>query len=385
MSENEVFYLEKSGLIESVKKLLLGDDFKTICIDGAWGSGKTYFCKKLQNALSQEHNEPHVIYCNCSKSDYAASPILLLLSAVHEYFYDHHGVGCICGDIGKFIPQIITVGNKTSKRIEDFVLKHGYEFYRLKTSLKRVAENRKIIIVLDEIDRCYPEYILNIFKIVRDIFDANGIKIVYSANVEVLKEAIACQFGAVDIEIFLRKYIDIFVPLPVRLNTDKEYDVPRAFLHFQNKLKNVGDGAPLKTILFSETLGEFSYKLVCAATKEIIKYWNLSMRDVELLVKCLKQPYAFNDIYEPYVVPAMFFGVVLSLFRRKEIVLYLNTDYHERDLCRLLLELFDVNDNNFAINKYIEQINSAKAKTDSYSVYIAAFEEVAKNILYYKY
>lgn len=112
MSKVETFYLAQSGVVESVKKLLLDDDFKTICIDGAWGSGKTYFCKKLQDSLSQKPEDPYVIYFNCFEEDSLGSPLLSLLSAIFDYFKDEKSVKEIKDAIQGIVSALFDIGGQ---------------------------------------------------------------------------------------------------------------------------------------------------------------------------------------------------------------------------------------------------------------------------------
>ena len=160
MSKNEVFYLEKSGLIESVKKLLLDDDFKTICIDGTWGSGKTYFCDKLKTALNQTPTDPYVISFNCFEEDYLANPLLSLLSVIYEYFTDINEadklkntiklVASTVFDIG--VKKVLGVENASKKlrgeEIDNGLMKAFLErkkkLDQLRADLRKVTEHKNL-------------------------------------------------------------------------------------------------------------------------------------------------------------------------------------------------------------------------------------------------
>lgn len=42
------FYLDGSDFVENVVKIVKFSNVNTLCINGDWGSGKSYFCNELK-------------------------------------------------------------------------------------------------------------------------------------------------------------------------------------------------------------------------------------------------------------------------------------------------------------------------------------------------
>ena len=394
---NEVFYLENSGLIESVKKLLNDDDFKTICIDGAWGSGKTYFCKKLQDALSQKPEDPYVIYFNCFEEDSLGNPLLSLLLSIYDYFKDEKDVKTIKDAIQSIVSALFDIGGKvafgvdnTSKRIRGekesnslvkSFLERKSKFVQLKEALRRTTEHKKLIIIMDELDRCKPTYSIEVFEIVKHIFDIESVKFVYTANVDALKKSILNVYGNIDADQYLQKFADVFVTLPDEVSTDSCVKTSRVYLYFQDKLNTVADDAPLKYILFPAKGARNQHGWQCYKMVEcLIKYWHLSMRDVDKLIRYLRISYIFNSYISNQAIPVVFMSFVFAVLKRKDTEQFLHKT--SQDVCSFLDNFFVDCENDISIvNDYLNFIRQNNSNSEGFESNQRIFSNIARDIL----
>lgn len=80
--------------------------------------------------------------------------------------------------------------------------------------MKKIAKNRKIVFILDELDRCRPDYSLKVLENVKHIFNIDEVKFVFSVNESILKRSIAHVYDISDCQEYLDKFFEQKVTLP---------------------------------------------------------------------------------------------------------------------------------------------------------------------------
>lgn len=81
------------------------------------------------------------------------------------------------------------------------------------------APKQKIAIVIDELDRCRPDYALSLLEIIKHFFAVDGVHFVLGVNLKELKNSVRARYGSrVDATTYLQKFVNLNFTLP-RLRT----------------------------------------------------------------------------------------------------------------------------------------------------------------------
>lgn len=244
---------ELSREIKSYKN----EDSLTIGVVGKWGSGKTSFINMVLENF--EENDDYIIIkfnpWNISSRKQLISDFFLQLSNNIEKKGSNEIIGAVGKSLGTlskffkplgFIPPLSvlsTIGDiteKASEFINEYVESEKEDLKSLKDNInnKLTNLNKKIIIVIDDIDRLCDEEIREIFQLVKSIADFKNTIYILSYDREIVTKALdKTQQGKG--EEYLEKIVQVPLVLPYiskndldkinRLNIiinipDEEYD-----------------------------------------------------------------------------------------------------------------------------------------------------------------
>lgn len=210
----------------------------SLAIDGKWGIGKSFVLDMLMESLeiyqSEETNTNRflVIRYNSWEYDYYDEPIVAILAAVQDSlskqdfdckFKGYKDVICDVALTGlkNAANQLLrnktgidvqaTFGNVESKgsHVDSLsVLRGAIELIR--DNIKRISENITVVIMIDELDRCMPDYAIKILNRCNHLFDGiDNVQLLYAINEEQLSYSIKKILGEdTDVDNYLRKFID---------------------------------------------------------------------------------------------------------------------------------------------------------------------------------
>ncbi|WP_410968017.1 P-loop NTPase fold protein, partial [Salmonella sp. SAL04281] len=65
----------------------------------------------------------------------------------------------------------------------------------LKSCIEDISNKQKIVIIIDELDRCKPSFSTNIIETIKHIFDINNVFFILVTNTEQLKASINHIYG----------------------------------------------------------------------------------------------------------------------------------------------------------------------------------------------
>lgn len=78
---------------------------------------------------------------------------------------------------------------------------------------------KKLVIVIDELDRCRPDYALSLLEIIKHFFDVPHVHFVLGANMRELQNSVSARYGAgIDAALYLQKFVTLTMRLPEHLN-----------------------------------------------------------------------------------------------------------------------------------------------------------------------
>jgi predicted KAP-like P-loop ATPase len=140
----------------------------------------------------------------------------------------------------------------------------------LQDALAGITKEKKLIIFIDELDRCKPDFALHMLEIIKHVFDVDGIKFVLVTNVYQLEASIKHRYG---IDINADEYLGKFRKYKFTLNRliDNNTDVSKKYF-----ISLVGK--KYDSLLDNDLLNFIEH---------IIKSHNLSLRQIEDLDLCI--------------------------------------------------------------------------------------------------
>ena len=319
---NEVFFLEKSGLIESITDMLLHLGIKTVCLDGRWGTGKTFFCKRLIKHLEGQSEAPLVLYMDCFEEDSVNEPLLslmtLLYQAVDEDLKEKlancvvrvlkasavlgttAAINMLIPGQGKVVVDELTKGNKSINLLERYSDKRK-ALDKLKGLLNSIVEKKNVVFILDELDRCRPDYALKVLENVKHIFNVNKVGFVFAVNETILKLSIAHVYGLKDCGEYLDKFFERRVVLPQGTGEgmySEDESECRAFLWVKNKLcemeKNMESGTNFILKGYEQCNNYRNEGVNVIVMDEVFQDNSRTIRDAEKVMRYVEFVYEYN-------------------------------------------------------------------------------------------
>lgn len=304
--------LGRNRLIYRFIQLLLSiQDATTISIDGKWGSGKTFFVKQLKLILeaynsnfkipnnddeSDDINEKDieqiktimscidkdffdetlvnnpqvVVYYDAWENDDEIDPVLSLIFRIVESINENFDIKIdfkIFDNIPGFKNLVSTIKDLKSIVKFNILLKEQEQNINLKQQIKYFLNfilnerGNKLIILIDELDRCSPSYAVKILERIKHYFDDDRIIFVFSTHLSQLTHTIKKFYGeGYNSYEYLNRFFNIKCTLPK--------------IDIENYCKNI----------------EFfdSEHIINDISKKIIKKYDLSLRQINKFYTLLK-------------------------------------------------------------------------------------------------
>jgi KAP family P-loop domain len=293
-----------SALVERV------EDPIVLALDGAWGTGKTHFLKRWVGAHSLENKGTALtIYFDAFANDFLDDPLIAITSAIDARLPKSEKrvtwknaktaafklaqpltrIGLAIGSgLGSEI--VGTVGDQILKATEDEVEKAAERFWKredgrrhamqqLKSSLVELTadiEDKKgqtLVIVIDELDRCRPDYALGLLETIKHFFSVPKVHFVLGVNLRALQDSVRARYGAMDnAHEYLRRFINLTVKLPENDASHSGNTVQT--LYFQHCYAEMG-------------LPETLFELVSFHLKMRLRVKSESLRDIGRLLSLI--------------------------------------------------------------------------------------------------
>ncbi|MFT5520143.1 MAG: hypothetical protein ACI9IA_000731 [Enterobacterales bacterium] len=300
---------ERKGIAEKIISLLkAGINISPMIIDGGWGVGKSEFCHKLIDLL-KSNNENHLIYIDAFKADHANEPLMTVLAKVVKLIPDEknkeafikkalpavrYGLKTIAKAgvshlLRQDVADVVDDFNKDIQKVADKTITAAVEsalqdhidaddnLTNLQTALKEISTNRPIIVFIDELDRCRPDFSVDMLETIKHVFDVDGVSFVLITNTLQLKASIKHCYG-LDTE-NARRYLDKFVKftltLPERVFSERYETSIAAVDHYKNLVSN------------SHLLQDYDLcgQYLIITVEQLVLANNLSLREMESIVR----------------------------------------------------------------------------------------------------
>jgi len=215
-----------------------------LALNGEWGTGKTTFVRMWQGSLEQANYK--TIYFNAWENDFENEPLTALLGELKKLVDDKNDTyrsllkkGVIIsknilpalakGVISKYMDTGVTLDaiEKSIDAATDILDQEVQEYVNKKQGLvdfkheleKYIKANnygKPVVFIIDELDRCRPDYAVEVLEKVKHFFSVQGIAFVLSIDKIQLGNSIQGYYGShnINTEEYLRRFIDLEYRLP---------------------------------------------------------------------------------------------------------------------------------------------------------------------------
>lgn len=272
------------------------DDCYSIALNGAWGSGKTFFIKQAKLLLDAKNPCTQVpdelrqsvqrvvgpdalipdsyvtVYYDAWINDNHDDPILSLLYSIINDSHD----ASLSGKNYSFSGALAALVSALSGRDVSAVLQQmqGFDaFAPLKSAddicnLVRelldqliLEHGNRLVLFIDELDRCKPDYAIRFLERIKHYFNDERVTFVFAVSLTQLQWTVKSYYGS---EFNSTRYLDKFFDLRIPLRSI-DYD------SFLDKQLNIGRGRISATVCI-----------------ESAKYFRFSLREVERYGRMMK-------------------------------------------------------------------------------------------------
>ena len=196
-------YLSESSILKEIKYYIDTNFYNyAVMIDGAWGSGKTYFVK---NVLLKkiESNEKRVLYVSLygiSNIQELGKKLYLdyLLKDKSKLVTEHTEL------VENVIGTIIDIGSPFMGKMGDIDIKEKKIKNIVQNTVKHICPMKNCVLIFDDLERCDCS-IQDILGYINGFVEQAGMKVIIIANQEELRKKIDAQTLALQIRAVIGK------------------------------------------------------------------------------------------------------------------------------------------------------------------------------------
>lgn len=223
-----------------------------LCLDSPWGTGKTTFLKMWAHSLSDAGVE--ALYFNSWTTDFAEDPLLAFVSEILELI-DRRASDIAPGH-GETIKNVKRVASLLARRalpaagklataglldLEEFqedvlsglverTIKDAADAYLAEKALiekfhteigKLIGllgtddEPARLVVLVDELDRCRPNYAIELLERIKHLLDVDNVVFVLALDKSQIQVSLEAIYGAgINTAEYLRRFIDLEFSLP---------------------------------------------------------------------------------------------------------------------------------------------------------------------------
>ena len=274
VSETLVDLLNRQEFVDRVIKIieLQSSQKKTSCfaINGKWGVGKSFVLNMLEEQLDVRYDEFSLFHYNCWQYDYYEEPLVAIVASMLDTIDEKENliptetkakIKGFLKAVGSallvkaneaiekktgFNPQevinVITEAKEGSaEKIEE---EHRYDsnfifkatLKKLQETIKDLSNDKTIVFVVDELDRCLPEYAIKILERLHHVFvDIPNVQVILSIDKSQLEHIIKKTFGE---NTETQKYLSKFINFEVNLDEGSFSDNDEFNQKFEFYLQN---------------------------------------------------------------------------------------------------------------------------------------------------
>ncbi len=219
-----------------------------VALDGDWGSGKSVFLKMWKSEYENKtRGTAKFIYFDAFKHDFLDDPLVSLVGAIaseKEKSFSKSalkklksatiplarssarvGLAVASAGLSELTGPIVDAAIRKSEdladqKVEDFWSVEASRIIameKFETSLSNLTSNgKKVVLIIDELDRCRPDYALTFLETIKHFFAVPNLIFVLGVNMRSLENSVRSRYGmSIDASGYLRKFIHLSTTLPI--------------------------------------------------------------------------------------------------------------------------------------------------------------------------
>ena len=311
-----------------------------IALDGKWGTGKTHFLKRWVGAHTLENDGTvNVVYFDAFAQDYLNDPLPALISSLSERFLDNDDkfktVKAIAFKLAKPLARITLaaatfgatkalgafgdeVVEAASSEATDALDKYWKEetgrreaIVEFRDAMKALAapnseENigASLIFVIDELDRCRPDYALEVLEVIKHFFSVPHVHFILGVNLEALEHIVCARYGGeINAHGYLKKFIQLTLELPAKIEGNQSSQAAN-LIYLDDLMKIMEFPDHIKTPLKKEV--------------DLISLSNhVSLRDINKIVSSIALTLIHEDVSNSKKVNDVRIAIMIDLIISK--------------------------------------------------------------------
>lgn len=228
--------------IEIIDNLAAQKESMCYAIKGSWGVGKTHVLDIIEKELFNDWRQADatdkyiLFHYNAWEYDYYDEPLFAMVASMSESLEKETNIISkeIISAFKNIFKTIVNVVDATakigissflpsekgiSKDAEAQILDSNHYLNKtmkeLKDGLKKESNNITIIVVVDELDRCLPEYAIKVLERLHHIFgDMKNTQVILSVDYNQLENTVKTIFGkSTSTQRYLSKFINFSITL----------------------------------------------------------------------------------------------------------------------------------------------------------------------------
>ncbi|MBU2889021.1 KAP family P-loop NTPase fold protein [Celeribacter halophilus] len=242
-----------SDLVEKIAEPMV------IAVDAPWGAGKSVFLKCWVGAHTKENKgTATTVYFDAFQHDFLDDPLVSIFKEVTDRIEklkpettedaEQQRIAKLkdlSGKAKKYVPILgraalrLAVGTVATEAIMDIenpdessldellqnanseVAKAIGSFWNAEETrsqamngfreyLSDLAKDQKLVIVVDELDRCRPDYALHLLEVIKHFFNVENVHFVLGVNLTELENSVRARYGAgVNAGLYLQKFVTV--------------------------------------------------------------------------------------------------------------------------------------------------------------------------------
>ncbi|WP_270647208.1 KAP family P-loop NTPase fold protein [Paeniclostridium hominis] len=337
-----------SDICKLTKLFKAVDNQMVLAIDSPWGTGKTTFLKMWEAQLKKDGYS--TVYFNSWKNDFVEDPYIAFIGEIKSQVDDRfigekfrESAKNLGMNLVKALPKASMkfIENKTGFSIEDYYSSDDFkelignkidEYEKSKNSVENFkaelknlsskikketstnsVEGKPLVIFVDELDRCRPNFAILLLERIKHFFNVENIIFILGIDREALSNSIKVIYGdGTDINGYLTRFIDLEYTLSQEYNRE-----------YINYLIDKYRFNQIASIDYSSFRHNFS---------GCIQAFNLSLRDTEKIISKLYLLFSTIGI-RPKKINLIMFMLILYKVNKEA---YINIKLRNTTVVKLL-------------------------------------------------
>ncbi len=293
-----------------------------MAIDSAWGTGKTSLIELLCEGITKNENNIEVINYNAWKNDYCSNAFeplfyeivnsdVFINSLTKENILDLGKAAAttalaFAADILK-IKKNIDIDNTLESVKNDIytvkdlftlhkspLAKHKAEkdsFDKLKKIISTSSffddKRNKLVIIIDELDRCKPTFAIQTLEVVKHIFDIENVVFIFAVDIEQLSHCVESVYGNnINATGYLNRFFDYISKIPTPNVVDYIAHKLEAFISDFDFIVSPEVEKNLSSSRFPKS--KHPTMLISRYINDLADMFSLSLREIDTLLQSYK-------------------------------------------------------------------------------------------------